>query len=116
MIEGDPKNIKITTKEDLKTPLCGIGYDIHRFKNGNGIKLMATFIPCEFSFVAHSDGDVALHALMDAMLSAIGEKDIGHLFPVDDKNTTTRTVRTFFARCWAKFPKKVWTCKTYRLP
>ena len=85
MIEGDPQNIKITTKEDLKTPLCGIGYDIHRFKNGNGIKLMATFIPCEFSFVAHSDGDVALHALMDAMLSAIGEKDIGHLFPVDDE-------------------------------
>ena len=84
IIEGDPKNIKITTKEDLRTPLCGIGYDIHRFKSGNGIKLMGTLIPCEFSFVAHSDGDVAVHALMDAILSAIGEKDIGHLFPVDD--------------------------------
>ncbi len=83
-VAGDSDNIKITTKEDLKTPLCGIGYDIHRFKNGNGIKLMGTLIPCEFAFVAHSDGDVAVHALMDAVLSAIGEKDIGHLFPVDD--------------------------------
>lgn len=84
IIEGDPANVKITTKADLKSPLCGIGYDIHRFKSGNGIKLLGTLIPCEFAFVAHSDGDVAVHALMDAILSAIGEKDIGHLFPVDD--------------------------------
>ena len=84
IVEGDEKNIKITTKEDLKTNLCGIGYDIHRMQAGDGIKLLGTLIPCEFSFVAHSDGDVAIHALMDAILSAIGEKDIGHLFPVDD--------------------------------
>ena len=84
IVEGDEKNIKITTKEDLKTPLCGIGYDIHRLKEGQGIKLLGTLIPCDFSFVAHSDGDVAVHALMDAILSATGEKDIGHLFPVDD--------------------------------
>lgn len=84
IVDGDKNNIKITTKDDLKTNLYGIGYDIHRFKSGNGIKLLGTFIPCEFDFVAHSDGDVAVHALMDAILSAIGEKDIGHLFPVDD--------------------------------
>lgn len=84
IVDGDERNIKITTKKDLKTPLYGVGYDIHRFKQGNGIKLMGTLIPCEFDFVAHSDGDVAVHALMDAILSAIGEKDIGHLFPVDD--------------------------------
>lgn len=84
IIDGDIKNIKITTKQDLKTPLVGCGYDIHKFKEGDGIKLLGTKIPCEYSFVAHSDGDVPLHALMDAILSAIGEKDIGHMFPVDD--------------------------------
>lgn len=83
-VDGDKNNVKITTKDDLKTNLYGIGYDIHRFKVGNGIKLLGTLIPCEFAFVAHSDGDVAVHAIMDAILSAIGEKDIGHLFPVDD--------------------------------
>lgn len=83
-VNGDERNIKITTKADLKEPLYGIGYDIHRFKSGSSIRLMGTLIPCEFSFVAHSDGDAAVHALMDAILSAIGEKDIGHLFPVDD--------------------------------
>jgi len=84
VVDGDIRNIKITRQQDLKTPLVGIGYDIHRFKEGEGIKLLGTFIPCEFSFVAHSDGDVVIHALMDAILSALGEKDIGHLFPVDD--------------------------------
>ncbi len=84
IIDGDRHNIKITTKDDLTSDLTGIGYDIHRLKEGGGIKLMGTHIPCEFSFIAHSDGDVAIHALMDAILTAIGEKDIGHLFPVDD--------------------------------
>ncbi len=83
-VEGDRKNIKITTKSDLKTPLVGCGYDIHRMEEGRGIKLLGTFINCPFSFVAHSDGDVPVHALMDAILSAVGEKDIGHFFPVDD--------------------------------
>lgn len=84
VVKGDEKNIKITTRNDLLIPLTGIGYDIHRFKKGDGIKLLGTFIPCEYSFVAHSDGDVPIHAMMDAILTAIGEKDIGHLFPVDD--------------------------------
>ncbi len=84
IVEGDTRNVKITTAKDLRTPLTGIGYDIHRMQKGDGIKLLGTFIPCDFSFIAHSDGDVPIHALMDAILTAIGEKDIGHLFPVDD--------------------------------
>jgi 2-C-methyl-D-erythritol 4-phosphate cytidylyltransferase/2-C-methyl-D-erythritol 2,4-cyclodiphosphate synthase len=84
IVEGEASNIKITTKADLGTYLSGCGYDIHRLKDGNGIKLNGVFIPCDFSFVAHSDGDVPVHALMDAILSAAGEHDIGHLFPVDD--------------------------------
>lgn len=82
--EGDPKNVKITVKDDLRTSLVGFGYDIHRLAEGKGIKLLGERIPCPYSFVAHSDGDVAVHALMDAILSALGEKDIGHLYPVDD--------------------------------
>ena len=84
LVDGDPDNIKITVKSDLLTYLTGFGYDIHRLAEGRGIKLLGERIPCPFSFVAHSDGDAAIHALMDAILSALGEKDIGHLYPVDD--------------------------------
>ena len=82
--EGDAKNVKITVKDDLKTSLVGFGYDIHRLTEGKGVKLLGERIPCPYSFVAHSDGDAAVHAVMDAILSALGEKDIGHLYPVDD--------------------------------
>lgn len=106
IVDGDPKNIKITTKNDLHTPLTGIGYDIHRMKDGEGIKLLGTFIPCEFSFIAHSDGDVPVHAIMDAILTAIGEKDIGHLFPVDDSRydgaDSMDLLKEVFAKALAK--------------
>ncbi len=84
VIDGDENNVKITSKEDLKTPLVGCGYDVHRLVKGEGLRLLGVDIPCPYSFVAHSDGDVAIHALMDAILSALGKKDIGHYFPVDD--------------------------------
>lgn len=87
-IDGDPANRKITYAGDLiksqRRSAVGIGYDIHRLTEGNGLPLMGVTVPCEFAFIAHSDGDVPIHAIMDAMLSAMGEKDIGHFFPVDD--------------------------------
>lgn len=83
-VTGELSNIKITTRDDLFPVLAGSGYDIHRFKEGQGIKLNGIYIPCPYSFIAHSDGDVPVHAIMDAMLSAVGEKDIGHFFSVDD--------------------------------
>ncbi|MDE6302495.1 MAG: 2-C-methyl-D-erythritol 2,4-cyclodiphosphate synthase, partial [Clostridia bacterium] len=55
-----------------------------RMQSGSGIKLLGVSIPCAYSFIAHSAGAVPIHAIMDAILSALGEKDIGHLFPVDD--------------------------------
>lgn len=91
IVDGDCENVKITYAGDIKKsePECkfftGCGYDIHRLESGNGIKLFGVRIPCEYSFIAHSDGDVPVHAVMDAILSALGEKDIGHLFPVDDE-------------------------------
>jgi len=84
LVDGDPSNIKITTARDLGQTFSGVGYDIHKLKEGNGIKLCGVFIPFGKSFEAHSDGDVAIHALMDALLSSAGLKDIGHLFPNTD--------------------------------
>ncbi len=89
IVDGDERNVKITFGGDIARAdgnnfLTGCGYDIHRMTKGDGIKLLGVKIPCEYGFVAHSDGDVPIHAVMDSVLSAIGEKDIGHLFPVDD--------------------------------
>ena len=84
MVKGDKSNVKITVKSDLPQFLTGIGYDIHSLKEGDGLILGGVSIPFNKSFVAHSDGDVPVHALMDAILSALGKKDIGHYFPVND--------------------------------
>ncbi len=84
LVDGDAANRKITVKTDLVPCLVGSGYDIHRLREGDGLPLLGVKISCPYSFVAHSDGDAAIHALMDAILSALGKKDIGHLYPVDD--------------------------------
>ncbi len=62
----------------------GIGYDIHRLEPGDGIVLANVRIPCPYRLVAHSDGDVVLHALCDAMLGAVGAGDLGECFPDTD--------------------------------
>lgn len=65
--------------------LIGYGFDTHRFCKGNEVVLCGVKIPCEFGIEAHSDGDVALHALMDALLGAVGAGDIGEWFPPNDE-------------------------------
>jgi len=62
----------------------GHGYDAHRFGEGDFIILGGVKIPYEKSLVAHSDGDVLIHALCDALLGAAGLGDIGHHFPDSD--------------------------------
>ncbi|MDE7330387.1 MAG: 2-C-methyl-D-erythritol 2,4-cyclodiphosphate synthase [Clostridia bacterium] len=92
LVDGDEENYKLTYKRDFMRDLppfisgsrVGMGVDVHAFREGNGIILGGVNIPCDKSFVAHSDGDVIIHALADALLSAAGLKDIGHYFPVDD--------------------------------
>lgn len=94
IIDGEEDNIKLTFKSDfmreLPLPaavsgLTGFGVDVHAFgKKQNFVTLCGVEIPCDTGLIAHSDGDVALHAVMDAILSAAGLKDIGHYFPDSD--------------------------------
>lgn len=68
----------------------GIGYDLHRLEEGDGLYLGGVRVSDSLRFVAHSDGDLLIHALIDSLMGAIGEKDIGELFPDTDpryKNT-----------------------------
>ena len=62
----------------------GHGYDVHAFGEGDSVVLGGVQIPCERGLVAHSDGDVVLHALCDALLGAAGLGDIGRHFPDTD--------------------------------
>ena len=62
----------------------GHGYDVHAFGNGDHVILCGVRIAHQNSLIAHSDGDVALHTLTDALLGALALGDIGHHFPDDD--------------------------------
>lgn len=64
----------------------GHGYDVHRFGEGNEITIGGVKIPYERGMIAHSDGDVLIHAIADALLGAAGKRDIGYYFP-DNDNT-----------------------------
>lgn len=62
----------------------GIGYDIHRLQTGRKLFLGGTEIPFSKGLIGHSDGDCLVHAIIDAVLGAVGEGDIGRLFPDTD--------------------------------
>ena len=62
----------------------GQGFDVHRVDAGDGMTLGGLWVPCAYRVVAHSDGDIVLHAIMDAMLGALALGDIGQLFPDTD--------------------------------
>lgn len=62
----------------------GIGYDIHRLKVGSGLLIGGVKISESLMAEAHSDGDVLIHSLIDALLGAMGQSDIGELFPDSD--------------------------------
>lgn len=71
----------------------GHGYDIHRLQPGGKLTLAGVQVANEISPIAHSDGDVVLHALVDALLGAIGQGDIGEIFPNTDpqwKNASSK--------------------------
>ncbi|MCF0135083.1 MAG: 2-C-methyl-D-erythritol 2,4-cyclodiphosphate synthase [Lachnospiraceae bacterium] len=62
----------------------GIGYDVHRLQEGRKLIIGGVEIPFEKGLEGHSDADVLVHAIMDAILGALGQGDIGHLFPDTD--------------------------------
>ncbi len=84
---GARENVKLTYPEDFAPAVrTGFGVDTHAFgKEQNYVTLCGVKIPSESGLLAHSDGDVALHAVMDALLSACGKKDIGYYFPDTDE-------------------------------
>ncbi|MBP7757716.1 MAG: bifunctional 2-C-methyl-D-erythritol 4-phosphate cytidylyltransferase/2-C-methyl-D-erythritol 2,4-cyclodiphosphate synthase [Alphaproteobacteria bacterium] len=100
LVMGSRRNFKITTQDDLSMAQqilnaqqaaevrTGFGYDVHRFANTDvspeNIRLCGVDIPFNRKLEGHSDADVGLHALTDALLGAIGEADIGTHFPPSD--------------------------------
>lgn len=83
---GEAANRKLTFREDfaMNETRTGIGIDTHAFGEGDRIVLGGAAIPADRGLLAHSDGDVLCHAVMDALLSAAGLADIGHYFPDTD--------------------------------
>lgn len=97
LVQGDARNFKITHAEELamaeallaapatdSVPCTGTGYDVHRLVPGDGLTLCGVPIPAPFRLSGHSDADVGLHALTDAILGAIADGDIGSHFPPTD--------------------------------
>jgi len=73
----------------------GHGYDVHALTDGDGFVMGGVNISCAKAVVAHSDGDVLIHALCDALLGALGRGDIGQLFPDSDVQNENRDSREF---------------------
>ena len=86
IVDGDYQNIKITTKEDLPMEnRIGTGFDVHRFDPERELILGGVKIPHDKGLAGHSDADVLVHALMDALLGAAALGDIGRHFPDTDE-------------------------------
>ncbi|MCG8598241.1 MAG: bifunctional 2-C-methyl-D-erythritol 4-phosphate cytidylyltransferase/2-C-methyl-D-erythritol 2,4-cyclodiphosphate synthase [Kiloniellales bacterium] len=99
IVEGTERNFKITSKDDMeraqgllaggrRETRCGTGFDVHRFgpplAGGLTIQLCGVAVPHDRALLGHSDADVGLHALTDAILGALGQGDIGSHFPPSD--------------------------------
>ena len=95
LFEGETGNVKLTTNDDflraeaaraaaLADIRTGNGFDVHAFAEGDHVMLAGVRIPHTRGVTGHSDADVALHALVDAILGALAEGDIGQHFPPSD--------------------------------
>ena len=101
-LTGDIKNVKITTKQDWimqqninkenSIISVGQGYDVHKLVPGKSIKLFGVKIPYSFSLLGHSDADVGVHAIIDALLGSVSAGDIGKIFP--DTNNKNKNINS----------------------
>ncbi len=105
LVPGDPDNLKITTMNDLKQAermlggqeemRVGSGFDVHKFGPGTTVRLCGVDVPHDHGLAGHSDADVGLHALTDAILGAFGAGDIGTHFPSSDDQLRGRDSSVF---------------------
>ena len=105
LVPGRLDNLKVTTEEDLRRAerllatafeaRVGIGFDVHQFGPGDRVMLCGLAIPHERALVGHSDADVGLHALTDALLGTIGAGDIGSHFPPSEPRWKGAASETF---------------------
>ncbi|MCD1267038.1 bifunctional 2-C-methyl-D-erythritol 4-phosphate cytidylyltransferase/2-C-methyl-D-erythritol 2,4-cyclodiphosphate synthase [Shinella sumterensis] len=106
LVEGSAGNVKLTLQKDiamadqrlshaLPDVRTGNGYDVHQLVEGNGVTLCGLFIPHDQKLSGHSDADVALHALTDALLATCGAGDIGDHFPPSDPQWKGAASRIF---------------------
>jgi 2-C-methyl-D-erythritol 4-phosphate cytidylyltransferase/2-C-methyl-D-erythritol 2,4-cyclodiphosphate synthase len=115
LVDGDPRNLKLTTPDDLHLlrlhigegalTRTGIGYDIHQLTEGRTLMLGGVAIEYPYGLQGHSDADVVLHAICDALLGAAALGDIGQHFPNTDPRwkdasslTLLQQVRTLLAQ------------------
>src|SRR3954467_3861101 len=83
-------------------PRIGHGYDIHRLKAGGTLVVGGVLVAQNIGVLAHSDGDVAIHALVDAILGALGAGDIGEMFPSSDPQWKNAASRIFLDGAMAR--------------
>ncbi len=106
LVDGMVDNVKLTLKRDiamadeklahdLPDVRTGNGYDVHQLIDGDGVTLCGIFIPHDQKLMGHSDADVALHALTDALLATCGAGDIGDHFPPSDPQWKGAASRIF---------------------
>lgn len=85
---------------------AGLGYDIHKLAPGRPLYLGGIEVPFTKGLLGHSDGDCLIHAITDAVLGALGEKDIGQLFPDSDPQNKSRRSMEFLKAAVLKLQKK----------
>lgn len=128
LVAGQPSNLKVTVPADLPLAAAvlgqgqgaiqgeaamefrtGSGFDVHAFGPGDGVMLGGVRIPWERGVLAHSDGDVLLHALTDALLGAAGLGDIGQHFPDSDPQWRGADSTRFLRHALTLLAEKGWS-------